>query len=111
GTEDRFFRFNLRRWSFRTPSATSKAEGMYCLYTAWRVLRSLYAAIARRARDLWSPSNATRIDSLTRRRNSARSQLRRGSSHVTGKERARWERTPSPYESVGLRLSGGVARK
>ena len=31
--EDRFFRFSRRRWALRTDKATSKADGMYCLYT------------------------------------------------------------------------------
>src|SRR5207245_7488858 len=34
GVEDRFPFHIRRRWAFRTDKATSKAEGMYCLYTA-----------------------------------------------------------------------------
>src|SRR5437870_1124079 len=41
GTEERFFRTSRRRCALRTAKATSKADGMYCLYTACRALRSL----------------------------------------------------------------------
>src|SRR2546427_3619378 len=96
GMEDRF-PFNIRRrWAFRADKATWKAEGMYCLYTAWRALRFLYAARVSRARDRMSSLSAIRIDSFTRSRNSARSQSSGRASHVTRNTRARWASTPLP---------------
>src|SRR5438309_1828035 len=90
-----------RRCPFRTAKATSKAEGMYCLYTAWRALRFSYAARVSPGRDRMFSLGAIRIDSFTRRRNSARSQARRGSFHGTEKTRARWASTPLLRRSQG----------
>src|SRR3989454_12745181 len=69
---------------------------MYCLYTAWRALRFLYAARVSRARDRMSSLSAIRIDLFTGRRNSARSQSSGRASHVTRNTRARWASTPLP---------------
>src|SRR6266508_3484326 len=93
GTEVLFPFLTRRRCTLSTAKAISKADGMYCLYTAWRALRSVYAARVSRARDRMSCRRAIRIDSFTRRRNSARSQPRPESSDVTGKTRARWAST------------------
>ncbi len=93
GIEVLFPFLTRRRCTLRTAKATSKADGMYCLYTAWRALKSLYATRVSRARDRMSSRRAIRIDSFTRSRNSARSQPSRGSSNMTGKTRARWAST------------------
>ena len=107
--EDRFPFLILRRCTFKMARATSNAEGMYCLCTVWRALRSAYAARVSRARDRMSSLRAIRIDSFTRRRNSARSQPRPGSSDVTGKTRARCASTLLSSEEEGVKVIEGDA--
>src|SRR5437867_11615673 len=95
GTAVRFPFLTRRRYTFRAAKATSKALGMYCLYTWCSSDSRPYAVLARRTRDLMSSWSAIRIDLLTRRRNSPSRLRSEGGKSPAGKERPRTTRGPA----------------
>src|SRR5947209_2702973 len=105
----RIFRALFRRWDFKAPSATSNAEGIYCLRIEWSRLRSAYAALESPCLDRVPNTAAIRIDLLTIRRNSFRSQSKRASGPENGERECLANQHASMFGHWYLKaLFGGV---